>query len=423
VAITTTFSRFLRIILPGFGFLIFSANYLPAQDRLVIISPHWEGIRYEFETAFRPYYKRLTGRSIELDWRDMGGASDDLRFVLSEFKKNPKGIGIDLFFGGGIDPFQELKGQKVLTSYNPPDALIESLPKNSGYTLYDPDRYWFGAALSSFGILRNDRVIKSMQLPEVKTWKDLANPALKGWVGSGDPRNSGSTHMVYECILQAYGWDEGWNIIRGLGANVRHFDRSAGSTAKQCTLGNVAYALVVDFYGFMQIAEGGSENMSMVIPEKESIVTPDAVAILKGAPNLEAAQAFIDFVVSDRAQALWLAPLGHPEGPKKFRIERMATRPELYEKFGSNSLVKINPFRNLRPIPYNSKKGTLRWSSLNALLGALIIDRPPQQRMNVKIPVSELELDELSSKDWKDPIRRVEFQLKWQNLEVAEKPR
>ncbi|MGH7845397.1 MAG: hypothetical protein ACREQW_09545, partial [Candidatus Binatia bacterium] len=29
-----------------------------ADDRLVLISPHWEGIRYEFERAFKAQYQR-----------------------------------------------------------------------------------------------------------------------------------------------------------------------------------------------------------------------------------------------------------------------------------------------------------------------------------------------------------------------------
>ncbi len=388
-----------------------------AQDRLVLISPHWEGIKTEFGRAFNDWYKDKTGRSVTLDWRDMGGANDDLRFILSEYQQTPDSSGIDLFFGGGIDPFVELKQRGLLGAFHPPSALMDGIPTEiSGLPLYDPQGCWFGTALSSFGILKNERVVQQMKLPPVRSWRDLTHPALKGWIGSGDPRNSGATHMAYESILQAYGWEEGWKVILGIGRNIRQFDRNGSSAAKACALGNVAYSLVVDFYGFTQIAEVGAENMSLVIPPGESVLNPDCIAILKGAPNRPVAEKFVEFVLSETGQSLWLAPLGHSAGPKKFAIERMAIRPMLYDQFASVTLVKTNPFRDLRPLPYDSQLGTLRWSPLNTLLGAVVIDRSPEERMRARVPLTEDELNVIAKKDWKDPVLRNRILLEWQDF-------
>ncbi len=395
--------------------VILAACSVDAQDHLVVISPHWEGIKTEFRRAFGEWYQKKTGRNVEMDWRDMGGASDDQRFIISEFQQRPESIGIDMFFGGGMDPYVDLKQRGLLAAWKPLASLMDGIPANiSGLPLYDPQGEWYGAALSSFGILKNDRVAREMKLPDVKTWRDLANPALKTWVGSGDPRNSGATHMVYESILQAYGWDEGWKVILGMGANVRQFDRSGSTAAKACSVGNVAYSVVVDFYGFTQIAEVGAENMSLVFPSGESILNPDAIAILKGAPNRAVAEKFLEFVLSDDGQGLWLAPLGSPRGPKKFAIQRMSVRPKLYEEFAGVTQVKINPFKDLKPLPYDSALGSLRWSPLNALLGAVVIDRAPEQRAKAKIPVTSEQLSTLAKGDWKDPIQRNQILLKWQ---------
>ena len=119
-----------------------------ADDTLVIITPQNEAIRYEFTVAFCNYYKKKTGRSIRIDWRLVGGTSEIARYLKGEYYAafqrewttsgkewtpdvagvfdNPKikpaeasfidtpaqkvrraflnssrGIGIDLFFGGG----------------------------------------------------------------------------------------------------------------------------------------------------------------------------------------------------------------------------------------------------------------------------------------------------------------------------------
>ena len=396
-----------------FGF--FGSLFETAQAQLVVISPHVEGIKTEFGRAFNEWHQARGGQAVTMDWREMGGVGDDLRFMVSEFKQTPDSIGIDLFFGGGIDPFIDLSQRELLQTYEPPPEILNGIPSElAGVPLYDSRRRWFGAALSSFGILKNERVVRRMKLPEVKSWRDLAHPALRGWVGSGDPRNSGANHMIYESILQAYGWDEGWKVILGIGSNVRQFDRSGSTAAKACTLGNTAYSVVIDFYGFTQIAEVGADNMSMVIPFSESILNPDCIAMLKGAPHRALAEKFMEFVLSDIGQSLWLAPVGHPQGAQKFSIARMAIRPALYETWSSQTPVRINPFRDLKPLRYRTELGTLRWGPLNALLGAVMIDRSMEDRSRARVPVTEDELNAIAQKDWKDPVQRNRIQLDWQ---------
>ena len=399
----------------AFLLLLLVAAPARAADRVVVISPQWEGIKVEFARAFSNWHQTRTGRPAAVDWRDMGGASDDLRFILSEFRQNPQTIGIDLFFGGGIDPYVELEKSGLLERFDPPAGMLDGIPPDlAGLPIYDPGHRWFGAALSSFGILRNDEVIRAMKLPTPRTWRDLADPRLRGWVGSGDPRNSGATHMVFESILQAYGWDEGWKVILGIGRNIRQFDRSNSAAAKGCALGNTAYAVVVDFYGLIQVAEVGGDCMSLVIPDGESVLTADAIGILKGAPNRETARAFVEFVLSEEGQSLWMAPRGHPAGPRKFSIERMSVRPALYARFAGVTLMKTNPFRDLKPLRYNSELGSRRWSALNALLGAVVIDRSPSERDRARVPVTEAEFDAVIAHEWKDPVKRNKVQLIWQ---------
>ena len=54
------------------------------------------------------------------------------------------------------------------------------------------------------GILQNLRVQHTVDLPAARRWEDLTQPRLLGWVGAGDPRNSGTMTVMYESFLQAY---------------------------------------------------------------------------------------------------------------------------------------------------------------------------------------------------------------------------
>ena len=161
---------------------------LPIQE-LVLISPHWEGIREEFGRAFSEWTTENYGHRTNLEWLDVGGTSDAVRYVRSEFKRSPEGIGIDLFFGGGVDPFLQLAKEGLLSPCSVQEEILRAIPKEfAGIEVYDAQGHWYGACLAGFGIIYNKPVLQYLRLPEPQTWEDLAKPDYCTWVGSGDPR-------------------------------------------------------------------------------------------------------------------------------------------------------------------------------------------------------------------------------------------
>src|SRR5262245_57315523 len=70
-----------------------SISSIPAAT-LVLISPHNEAIREEFGRAFSEWHQARFADEIGMDWRVIGGTSESLRFVQSEFARKPVGIGI-----------------------------------------------------------------------------------------------------------------------------------------------------------------------------------------------------------------------------------------------------------------------------------------------------------------------------------------
>ena len=414
-----------------FVFLLFNSPDLWSADRLVLISPHWEGIKYEFERAFKVRHQSETGRTVELEWIDVGGSSETLRYLESEFKNKPTGIGIDIFFGGGFDPYVALKNAHLLESYTLPKSLLENIPsKLAGVPLYDPDHVWYGATLASFGIVYNKVVLRLTKLPVITTWEDLASPGAFGWVGSADPRKSGSVHLVYEIILQAYGWEKGWRIITGLGANVRNFTNSMTQTPKDVAIGEVAYGLAIDFYAWAQVKEAGSDKIGFVMPDNLTIITPDAIAILKGAPNPDVAKAFIRFVMSEEGQKLWMLVEKAVDGPQRFQLNRFSVLPSLYRLSAETIAVNLNPFSWRSDFDFDPKLSSERWSIVNDLIGSLIIDQKPLltrawktaladgmskqewQRLTA-MPITADEALKLAKTKWTDPVFRNQKLNEW----------
>ncbi len=421
----------LRFVLPLAASL--HAVDLSAGETLVVLTPHVVTIRYEFGRAFSQWHQQKFGQHAEVEWRDVGGTSDAVKFVQSEFAQKPQGIGLDIFFGGGSEPFL-LFAEKGLTEPCPlPAEVIAGIPPSvNGVELYDRNGTWYGAALSSFGILQNTALQQRLGLPQVRRWEDLANPRLRGWVGAGDPRNSGTMNNMFEAILQAYGWKPGWRLLTQIAGNVNRFDRLSSTTAKEVTLGETIYAFCIDFYGFNQVAAAGRTNMSFVLPEDFTAISPDGIAILKGAPHLLQARRFLEFCLGEEGQKLWFLPRGHAEGPQKFSIERMSVRPDFYRRFRHISNIAYSPFELKQSFVYNTKLARARREVVASLAGSLLVDTHPEMRRAWKhliqmganegllqelgeMPISEAEAGELAAGAWKDPSIRNQKRMEWQS--------
>ncbi len=402
---------------------------------LVIISPHWEGIRIEFNRAFKQWYAAQGKGDVEITWLDQGGTSDDVRFIRSGFSRNPETIDVDILYGGGIDPYIEFAKEGLLVPFKLPDDVVSKLPKSvGGIPVYDEQYRWYGASLAGFGILYNKKLLDMYGLDAPAAWIDLAKPGFRGLVGSSDPRHSGSMHMMYEIILQAYGWDEGWRILLGMGANVRNFPKSSTQTGKDLQTGEIAAGLSIDTYAFSAIEEVGAKRLGFILPQQATVITPDPIAILKGAPNIEVAQDFIRFSLSPEGQKIWMYRKGEAGGPVEFSLNKMSVLPELYETdFRAVSNITVNPFEYRKGFSYDFAKGAERWTLLNDMVGALIIDVHDDlaaaaekfagdgEKLAAAFapPVSEDQAMKLTRESWSDEVERNRVINKW--LDYARK--
>jgi len=413
--------------------LLYYRNPASAGKKLTILSVHQEGIRIEHSRAFKQWYLERYGQAIDIEWIDVGGTSAAIRYIKSSFIKQPEGIGIDIFFGGGVDPYVELKEAGLLESYRLPDPILSHVPADiAGIPIYDADYYWYGANLASFGILINKEVLKQMGLSRPERWSDLCDPQYFSWVGSGDLRESGTMHMMYEIILQAYGWERGFEILITMGSNTNHFTRSASQTAKDVTLGEAACGLAIDAYAYSQISQAPEGRMDFVLPADATIINPDSIALLKGAPSLPEAKRFIEFCLSEDGQKLWVFKPGAPQGPQEFPGGKMSVRTDIYENRAYYEYLnnKINPFKRPQSFQYDTVLGSARWDLINRLVGVMIIDDHKRLKKLwrkiidaglprdvvkefCKVPLSEQAVSELLEQEWKDPVRKEKIINQW----------
>ena len=400
------------------------------SGNLVIISPHQEGIQVEFERAFSDWHERNHGKPVTIDWIDLGGTTKDEYYVRSSFQEHPEGGDFDIFFGGGTDPYLAFAELGITHPYKLPEAQLSKLPKDiGGIPLYDPAFHWYGTSLTSFGILYNKAVLKRMGLPYPRTWEDLADPKFFGVVSLADPRYSGSIRMMFEIILQGYGWQRGFDLIIRTAANCPIIVHNSSQAVREVTLGEAACGPAIDFYAWAEIAEGGPDNMGFVMPTGVTLMNPDSIAILKGAPHLDLAERFVTFVLSEEGQRLWALPVGSPGGPQKYALRRMAVLPSVYE-IHKESAITANPFAMNTVMTYDREKGGLRKDIINDLIGAVAIDTHAELKRAYKaiinrgmpeaylgplsrLPLSEEEALELAKEKWKDAGFRAAKIAEW----------
>ncbi len=400
-------------------------------EPLVVISPHSQSIRREFERAFSEWLAGTRGKSVRIEWTDVGGTMQAIAYVSDQFEKKPSGIGIDIFFGGGVDPFLHLKPKGLLHRCTIPAEVLDRIPQTyAGMEVYDADHYWFGACLAGFGLLYNMKVLDFLDLPEPRTWEDLGRPQYFTWVSSGDPRMSGSMHMVYEIILQAYGWQKGWETVMRIGANCRRFTRQGSEVQWEVCAGEAACGMAIDTYALPAVARAGPGRMGFRLPDGLTVVNPDGIGVLKGAPHPELAELFVQFVLSETGQKLWILRPRTPGGPRLYALHRLPVIPGLVRQYSDDAVVNLNPFEFEGGVEFDPEKKNARWQILNDLFGAWIIDTHselarawrrlrhlpddhPDRRRLLRPPISEQEMLELAEHKWDNPYFRAETVSQW----------
>jgi ABC-type Fe3+ transport system substrate-binding protein len=346
-----------------------------------VLSPHRDEVREEVARSFAVWYAgRHPGAApVAVVWQDVGGGTSQIaKFVESQFGVSPEGIGVDLLFGGGTDLYLRFAAKGYLARTDLPRGLFADgrIPRDlNGVPLYDPGGRWYGAVLSSFGILSNVRVLERISQPLPRRWEDLGEPGLCRWVGAGDPRMAGSVHMVCEIVLQRDGWDGGMRLLLRQAANARDFIRDSGSLTREVSEGDVAAAGNIDANALGAVGRD-PEGMRFVLPAGATVISPDSVAVLKGAPSADLAGAFIEYLLSDDGQRLFFLKPGAPGGPLHYPLARLSVVPGLYRRYppSARSVGDVDPFTLGGAFDYNASLGQSRWDALNDLLGAVAVD-------------------------------------------------
>jgi ABC-type Fe3+ transport system substrate-binding protein len=292
-----------------------------------------------------------------------------------------------------------------------PGQLWQDHRRDASGDVADPNdwQHWFGTALSGFGIVYNRPLLAERGLPEPRSFEDLTDPRYHRLLALADPRQSGSVATLFDSILNnaareamadlptevvlargrtgkpdvdaAYraalssGFDRGFRLLRRLCGNARYFATASTQPPQDVGQGDALAGVAIDFYGrgqaqaLLRPGQAPEEGrLGYVDPEGAVYIDADPVSILRGAPNPTLARRFVEFCLTDEAQALWqFPPLRDPRrrpgmpdpaltaprnpdapdlplGPEEYRLRRMPVLRSMYAQYLEHFADRTNPF-------------------------------------------------------------------------------
>ena len=179
------------------------------------------------------------------------------------------------------------------------DGKIQSYtPENADKIVdgwIDDDSMLFGYSASAVGVIYNTTVI-----PELSAdWSELANAKYKGLLAIPDPEKSGACKDFVAGYVNAFGWD----ALQGMADNGMTVPGANKAALEAVTTGEAGILVAgVDYNAYSSIDKG--EPLAIYYPASGTVVNPRPAMIMKDAPDAENAQAFVDYLLSDDAQAL-----------------------------------------------------------------------------------------------------------------------
>jgi len=204
----------------------------------------------------------------------------------------------DVFWNNELAQTVRLAQKGLLEAYDSPSAA--GIPA----AFKDEDALWTGfAARARILIVNTERIPESADYP--KSMWDLLDPKWKGQCAVARPL-TGTTLTHFTALRYVLGEAEFKRFIDGLFENEVVLLQSNGATMREVAAGKLAFAFTdTDDY---HVALLKGHPVAAVFPDQEegapgTMLIPNSVSIIKGAPHPEAARKLVDWVLSEQTEA------------------------------------------------------------------------------------------------------------------------
>jgi len=171
--------------------------------------------------------------------------------------------------------------------------------------LKDPDGYWFTIHSGTLGLFVNVEALGGAPVP--RSWTDLLKPVYKGMVGYLDPSSAFVGYAGAVAVNRAMG-----GSLDDFGPAIAYFKKLAKNdpiVPKQTSYarvlsGEIPILFDYDFNAY-RAKYKDKANVVFVIPAEGTVVVPYVMSLVKNAPHPALGKKILDFIMSDKGQAVW----------------------------------------------------------------------------------------------------------------------
>jgi len=238
-------------------------------------------------------FEKATGIKVAMTRKSSGESFAQIKAEAS----NPKG---DVWWGGTGDPHLQAAEEGLTMEYQSPRLaeLQEWAVNQAKASKYRTVGIYAGA----LGFGYNTELLAKKKLPDLKCWKDLVSPGLKGEVQVADPNSSGTSYTMLATMVQMFGEPDGFEYLKKLHKNVNQYTKSGSAPIKAAAQGETTVGIVF-MHDAVTMAVRGSP-IKIVAPCEGTGYEVGSMSIIKGARNLDAAKKFYDWALTAEAQSL-----------------------------------------------------------------------------------------------------------------------
>ncbi|MWB77339.1 extracellular solute-binding protein [Pseudooceanicola sp. 216_PA32_1] len=224
----------------------------------------------------------------------------------------------DVFSGSDQTHLISLKEEGNLLQFSP-----ENGPKlRKPYLDFEPDGYWYTTSANPTVMAYNTDLVTAEEAPT--NWTGLVDPKWKGKVAMSHPGFSGSTGSWAVLMRRLYG-DE---FFEQLEANDPLIGRSLSDPPNTLVAGE--RAIGIGTLATVTRLKNAGNPIEIIYPEDGAKLTLSGTAIPANAPHPNAAQLFVNYLLSERASDLMVT----------YGLQPM--RPEVAPPPGAKAIDEIN---------------------------------------------------------------------------------
>jgi iron(III) transport system substrate-binding protein len=388
------------------GLLLLPMLAVPAQaaDKVGWVGPVYTELAESLTRGFKEYYQKTYGKEVEITFVHPGGWP----VCVDKVKAWGGKPDADIFLGAGAPAHEVLKKEGLIVPYRP--KHWDKIPAEwHGMKVKDKDDYWTCFAPWIVTNLYNEKILKKLRLPPPKTWNELLDPIYRGTIVHTLPYASGTMHEVVEILLQGFGEKEAWKYLRLLAAQLDRFSTGSTDTTQLVGRGEIPIGVAQPQMNAMAARKDGYPVRDL-LPEK-TILVPEAVALLKGAPNEKVGKIFLDWLFSMDGQKYVL------EG--RYFAARTDIKFSTWEKEGvemakhAEKALGVDSFWDLKVgfIDYNLDLATKRWDEVNKKYEYEIYRKWGELKSSLYL-IEEVEGEVAAAKDAKMDVTKAEAKIR-----------